>query len=63
MTKGGGTMDHMELKSQIEDARQQLHQIHLQYGSLLHPEVIRQSVVLDALLNQYNRIRVEKLLN
>ncbi|MBY0202671.1 aspartyl-phosphate phosphatase Spo0E family protein [Paenibacillus polysaccharolyticus] len=56
-------MDRMELKSQIEDARQQLHQIQLQYGSLLHPEVIRQSVVLDALLNQYNRIRVEKLIN
>lgn len=56
-------MDRMELKSQIEDARQLLHQIHLQYGSLLHPEVIRQSVVLDALLNQYNRISMEKLIN
>ncbi|MGQ8873184.1 aspartyl-phosphate phosphatase Spo0E family protein [Paenibacillus sp. TSA_86.1] len=56
-------MDRMELKTQIEDARQQLHQIHTQYGNMLHPEVIRQSVVLDALLNQYHRIRMEKLMN
>lgn len=56
-------MDRMELKSQIEDARQQLHQVHLQYGSLLHPEVIRQSVALDALLNQYNRIQIKKIMN
>ena len=25
-------MDRMELKSQIEEARQQLHEIHQQYG-------------------------------
>ncbi|PYE48884.1 aspartyl-phosphate phosphatase Spo0E family protein [Paenibacillus barcinonensis] len=56
-------MERMELKSQIEEARQLLHQVHLQYGSLLHPEVIRQSVVLDALLNQYNRMCVEKWMN
>lgn len=63
MTKGGGVMDRMELRTQIEDARQQLHQVQLQYGSLLHPEVIRHSVALDDLLNQYNRTQVKKWMN
>ncbi|CAI6080160.1 hypothetical protein PAECIP112173_02799 [Paenibacillus sp. JJ-100] len=56
-------MDRLELRTQIEDARQQLHQVQLQYGSLLHPEVIRHSVALDDLLNQYNRTQVKKWMN
>ncbi|MNJ64780.1 Spo0E like sporulation regulatory protein [compost metagenome] len=46
------------LKSKIEQARQQLYDIEIECGSLLHPEVIQQSVVLDELINQYNRERV-----
>lgn len=46
------------LKSKIEQARQQLYDIELERGSLLHPEVIQQSMVLDELINEYNRQRV-----
>lgn len=56
-------MDCLELMSQIEEARQQLHRLQSEYGSLLHPEVIRQSVVLDGLINQYNRVKMKKLIN
>ncbi|WP_440114675.1 Spo0E family sporulation regulatory protein-aspartic acid phosphatase [Paenibacillus sp. QZ-Y1] len=56
-------MDCLELRSQIEEARQQLYRKQLEYGSLLHPEVILQSVVLDGLINQYNRAKIKKLFN
>ena len=38
----------------IEKARQRLYQMANQYTSLQHPEVIRQSMVLDELINEYN---------
>ncbi|APO47791.1 aspartyl-phosphate phosphatase Spo0E family protein [Paenibacillus sp. FSL R7-0198] len=38
----------------IEHARQRLYQIAAQYAELWHPEVIRQSMVLDELINEYN---------
>lgn len=56
-------MDRLDLMSRIEDARQQLYRIQMEYGSLLHPEVIQQSVVLDGLINQYNRTKVGKVMN
>lgn len=56
-------MDHLDLMSRIEDARQLLYRMHMEYDSLLHPEVIQQSVVLDGLINQYNRTKVEKTMN
>lgn len=43
------------LKFKIEQARQQLYDIEVECGSLIHPEVIQQSMVLDELINQYNR--------
>ncbi|WP_419890480.1 Spo0E family sporulation regulatory protein-aspartic acid phosphatase [Paenibacillus xylanexedens] len=56
-------MDRLDLISRIEDARQLLYCMHMEYGSLLHPEVIQQSVVLDGLINQYNRVKVGKAMN
>ncbi|WKL03899.1 aspartyl-phosphate phosphatase Spo0E family protein [Paenibacillus amylolyticus] len=38
----------------IEHAQQRLYQIAAQYAELWHPEVIRQSMVLDELINEYN---------
>ncbi|CAM3095477.1 aspartyl-phosphate phosphatase Spo0E family protein [Paenibacillus taichungensis] len=38
----------------IEKARQRLYQIANAHKELWHPEVIRQSMVLDELINQYN---------
>ncbi|MEC0125825.1 aspartyl-phosphate phosphatase Spo0E family protein [Paenibacillus pabuli] len=38
----------------IEKARQRLYQIANAHSELWHPEVIRQSMVLDELINQYN---------
>lgn len=38
----------------IEKARQRLYQIAKAHKELWHPEVIRQSMVLDELINQYN---------
>lgn len=46
----------------IEHARQRLYQIADQYAELWHPEVIRQSMVLDELINEYNNaIRSRKI--
>lgn len=45
------------LKYKIEQARQQLYDIEVECGSLIHPKVIQQSMVLDELINQYNRQR------
>ncbi|MFX3648864.1 MAG: aspartyl-phosphate phosphatase Spo0E family protein [Paenibacillus sp.] len=56
-------MDRLDLMLRIEDARQLLYRMHMEYGSLLHPEVIQQSVVLDGLINQYNRVKVGKTMN
>lgn len=50
-------MDRDELKPRIEEAREKLHQLKTEYGELLHPQVIHQSMVLDELINQYNHIK------
>lgn len=57
---GGVNMDYSKLKLQIEAARQKLYQLKLEYGDLLHPLVIQQSMVLDDLINQYNHVKIEK---
>jgi len=58
--QGGVNMDCGELKLQIEVARQKLYQIKRDYGDLLHPHVIQQSMVLDDLINQYNQVKIKK---
>ena len=39
---------------QVEEARQKLYQTQRKYGILTHPKVVKQSVALDHLLNQYS---------
>ncbi|WP_433747915.1 aspartyl-phosphate phosphatase Spo0E family protein [Paenibacillus amylolyticus] len=53
-------MDCGELKLQIEAARQRLYQLKVDYGDLLYPHVIQQSMVLDDLINQYNQVKIKK---
>lgn len=49
------------IRIRIERARSKLHQLQTQYGGFGHPDVLRQSVVLDELLNTYtNNYRMEK---
>jgi hypothetical protein len=43
------------LNQQLESARQQLHDLYSQYG-FGHACVLEQSMLLDELINQYNRI-------
>ncbi|MGW8959694.1 Spo0E family sporulation regulatory protein-aspartic acid phosphatase [Paenibacillus sp. NPDC055715] len=43
------------LQQQMENARQQLHDLFEQYG-LGHACVLEQSMLLDELINQYNRM-------
>ncbi|ASR45332.1 aspartyl-phosphate phosphatase Spo0E family protein [Paenibacillus kribbensis] len=43
------------LHQQLENARQQLYDLHNQYG-IEHTSVLEQSMLLDELINQYNRI-------
>ncbi|MBY0206776.1 aspartyl-phosphate phosphatase Spo0E family protein [Paenibacillus cucumis (ex Kampfer et al. 2016)] len=50
-------MERDELKLRIEEARERLHQIKTEYGELLHPQVIHQSMVLDELINMYNQVK------
>lgn len=42
------------VRIRIERARNKLHKLQIQYGGFNHPEVLRQSVVLDELLNTYD---------
>ncbi|WP_379157030.1 aspartyl-phosphate phosphatase Spo0E family protein [Paenibacillus sp. sgz5001063] len=44
----------------IERARCKLHQVQMQYGGFSHPEVLRQSVELDKLLNKYSSIHMKQ---
>lgn len=47
----------LDLKNQIEKARHNLHMLVEHYeGGLGHPDVIRQSMALDELINEYNRM-------
>ncbi|CAH1196787.1 MULTISPECIES: aspartyl-phosphate phosphatase Spo0E family protein [Paenibacillus] len=46
----------LDLKSQIEKARHNLHMlVEHNKGGLGHPDVIRQSMALDELINEYHR--------
>lgn len=45
------------VEAHIEEARTKLHVLTEEHdGQFLHPVVIAQSVVLDKLINQYNRL-------
>ncbi|MBB6019643.1 hypothetical protein HNR77_000704 [Paenibacillus sp. JGP012] len=43
------------MQLEIEQARSRLHEIAKKYDGLLHPELIKQSVILDKLINQFNK--------
>lgn len=53
-------MERSDLIKQIELARQKLYQTKLKYVDLLHPNVIKQSMILDELINEYNQAKTEK---
>jgi len=57
---GGVNVEDDELKLRIELERQKLYQLKMDYGDLLHPHVIQQSMVLDDLINQYNQVKIKK---
>ncbi|MGF7049490.1 hypothetical protein J2T13_004011 [Paenibacillus sp. DS2015] len=40
----------------IDSARVKLYQMEKQHGGFLHPNVIKQSMRLDELINMYNRL-------
>lgn len=46
--------------TKIEQERQKLYQMEQQYQTLGHPEVIKQSQILDNLLNHYYRNKYQK---
>ncbi|NQX49767.1 aspartyl-phosphate phosphatase Spo0E family protein [Paenibacillus tritici] len=46
----------MLMQLRIERARNRLYTLTNQYGNFQHPAVIKQSMVLDELINQYNVI-------
>ncbi|CAI6085272.1 hypothetical protein PAECIP112173_04585 [Paenibacillus sp. JJ-100] len=48
------------LERRIEHARKQMHALLNKYGLFLHPAVIKQSMVLDELINQYSKDQLEK---
>jgi hypothetical protein len=50
------------LNKQMESARQRLHDLYEQYG-FGHAYVLEQSMVLDELINQYNRVYQTKKLH
>ncbi|WP_440114377.1 Spo0E family sporulation regulatory protein-aspartic acid phosphatase [Paenibacillus sp. QZ-Y1] len=51
----------LELKNKIENARHNLHMlVEHNGGGLGHPDVIRQSMALDELINEYNRMNRNK---
>lgn len=45
----------MLMQLRIEGARNRLYDLAGKYGDFQHPAVIKQSMVLDELINQYNR--------
>ncbi|MNB92053.1 Spo0E like sporulation regulatory protein [compost metagenome] len=47
--------DQEIIQKRIEGARKKLYLMERQHGGLLHPNVIRQSMRLDELINQYNK--------
>ncbi|MFM9276625.1 aspartyl-phosphate phosphatase Spo0E family protein [Paenibacillus jiagnxiensis] len=46
--------EQVSLSQRIEESRQQLYELEQKYG-LSHASVLRQSMVLDELINEYNR--------
>lgn len=50
------------LNQQIESARQRMHGLYKQYG-FGHASVLEQSMILDELINQYNRLYQTKKLH
>lgn len=42
------------IQLKMERARNRLHELAKEYKGLLHPEVIKQSMILDKLINQFN---------
>ncbi|UPK47651.1 MULTISPECIES: aspartyl-phosphate phosphatase Spo0E family protein [Paenibacillus] len=51
----------LELKNQIEKARHNLHMlVEHNEGRFGHPDVLQQSMVLDELINEYNRMHLNK---
>ncbi|ASR45354.1 Spo0E family sporulation regulatory protein-aspartic acid phosphatase [Paenibacillus kribbensis] len=50
------------LTKQMESARQRLHDLYEEYG-LGHACVLEQSMILDELINQYNRMYQTKKLH
>lgn len=48
-------MKRSMLQLRIERARNRLHILAEKHGGVQHPAVIKQSMVLDDLINQYNR--------
>ncbi|QQZ64543.1 aspartyl-phosphate phosphatase Spo0E family protein (plasmid) [Paenibacillus sonchi] len=51
----------MPMQLQIERARKRLHALTEKHRNFLHPAVIKQSMVLDELINQYNRIGEQQI--
>ncbi|MDN4106438.1 aspartyl-phosphate phosphatase Spo0E family protein [Paenibacillus polymyxa] len=51
------------LTKQMESARQRLHDLYKQYGGFGHACVLEQSMILDELINQYNRMYQTKELH
>lgn len=48
------------MDSCIEEARKQLNElVEVHNNEFQHPDVIQQSMLLDELINQYNRVRKE----
>lgn len=50
----------MLMKVRIERARNRLHTLTEKHRNFQHPAVIKQSMVLDELINQYNRTGEQK---
>ncbi|MEC0169242.1 aspartyl-phosphate phosphatase Spo0E family protein [Paenibacillus graminis] len=48
------------IRIRTERARRKLHQMQMQYGGFSHPKVLRQSVELDKLLNNYSNIPMQE---
>ncbi|ASA26193.1 hypothetical protein B9T62_05295 [Paenibacillus donghaensis] len=44
----------MLIQIRIEQERQEMYLLVGKYGDLAHPKVIKQSILLDDLINQYN---------
>ncbi|MEK4734808.1 aspartyl-phosphate phosphatase Spo0E family protein [Paenibacillus sp. FSL L8-0641] len=51
------------LTKQMESARQRMYDLYKQHGSIGHACVLEQSMILDELINQYNRMNQTKKLH